>query len=382
MFKSFFSAGFDCTDALTARGVRLNHIHATQHDRFLETDYQLLRDSGIYTVREGLSWSRTDRNGQYDFSHLERLIEASKRYGIEVIFDMCHFGYPDDIDALSDEFIKRFADYCYSAARFITERIDTLCSFTPINEPSYFAWIGGEEGAFAPFLKGLSFEFKVNLVRASIAGNLAIWAASPATRIVNIDPICRSVAPFDRPDLETHADSFNNEAVFQSWDMLCGRLLPELGGNMMHLGVMGINYYWTNQWEWGNALQPLQEDDPRCWTLSQLVSYVWKRYRADLIIGETSHIGSMRARWLRHVVAEAESLLEAGVSLQGICLYPVLGMPSWTARTKHLKMGLWDLKRSNSSLVRVPYSPMLNALSEAQRLIKYAITRAAAKSER
>ena len=33
-------------------------------------------------------------------------------------------------------------------------------------------------------------------------------------------------------------------------DMLAGRLMPELGGSRDWLDIVGINYYWTNQWEW------------------------------------------------------------------------------------------------------------------------------------
>src|SRR5205085_2374913 len=113
----------------------------------------------------------------------------------------------------------------------------------------------------------------------------------------------------------------------QGWDMLAGRLLPELGGSPRHLDIIGINYYWTNQWELHRAGLPLDDDDPRRWSLSQLMRFVHERYdAADILITETSHIGDMRPVWLRELVGECEALLLDGVPLRGVCLYPVLGM--------------------------------------------------------
>jgi hypothetical protein len=72
---------------------------------------------------------------------------------------------------------------------------------------------------------------------------------APHARIVNADPFCRVAYPIERPDFADEIRNFNERLVFQSWDMLCGRLLPEPGGSREHLGVIGNNCYWTNQWE-------------------------------------------------------------------------------------------------------------------------------------
>ena len=51
--------------------------------------------------------------------------------------------------------------------------------------------------------------------------------------------------------LRAETRRFNEQVVYQSWDMLAGRLMPELGGSRRHLDIIGVNYYWTNQWEHG-----------------------------------------------------------------------------------------------------------------------------------
>src|SRR5262249_22286830 len=154
----------------------------------------------------------------------------------------------------------------------------------------------------------------------------------PDAHIVNVDALCRVVVPRGRTDLQEEADYFNSTVVFQSWDMLSGKVLPELGGSPKHLGTVGVNYYWTNQWEYRRPGLPLHDHDPRRWPLRQLVQSVWERYRADLLITETSHVGDKRPVWLRELTIEAVALLDTGVPLRGVCLYPILGMPEWHAQ--------------------------------------------------
>jgi hypothetical protein len=163
--------------------------------------------------------------------------------------------------------------------------------------------------------------------------------------------------------------------------MLCGRTLPELGGSRRHLDIVGVNYYWTNQWEIGREEAPLALDDPRRWPLARLLRQVWKRYGHEILITETSHVDDMRAIWLRTVADECEKLLDEGVPLRGVCLYPILGMPEWHDRSVWTRMGLWDLEPHGDRLKREICSPMLDALNDAKRLDdKFAEFRRAGKT--
>jgi hypothetical protein len=180
--------------------------------------------------------------------------------------------------------------------------------------------------------------------------------------------MCNVVPPPNRPDLVETAARFNSEWVFESWDMLAGNLSPELGGSRDHLDIVGMNYYWTNQWELGCERQPLSCDDPRLVPLRELVRKVWERYGGDLLISETTHVHDLRPGWIKYVAEEAEALLLSGVPLRGVCLYPILGMPEWHAREEWVPMGLWDLVREEDILVRQLCEPMLLELRRAQRL--------------
>jgi hypothetical protein len=364
LFRSFFLAGFEGSTGYNAHRQWIDQVVATQHDHFADEDYRCLREVGIQAAREVVRWPLVDERGRYDFSTVQPFLEAGRRHGITIIHDLFHFGYPKDVDLRCEAFASRFAEYCYATARYISTHSDGPHYFTPINEPSYFSWAAGEVGLFAPHLHGRGWELKVQLIRAAIQGIEAIWSACPGARIINVDPVCRVVTPHDRPDLQPEADGFNTGAVFQSWDMLSGRLLPELGGSPKHLDLIGINYYWTNQWELNCPGVPLGDEDPRRWPLRRLVQLVWERYGAEMLITETSHVGEQRVSWLRELRGEVRALLSESVPLRGVCLYPILGMPEWHAPDVWTQMGLWELVPQGSRLKRVIYGPMLDALHE------------------
>jgi hypothetical protein len=163
-------------------------------------------------------------------------------------------------------------------------------------------------------------------------------------------------------------DFFNNVAMYESWDILAGRKLPELGGSARHLDIVGMNYYWTNQWELGCDEHPLADDDPRRISVRDMVTRVWERYRCELLITETAHVNDMRPHWLKHVADQSEQLLAEGIPLRGVCLYPILGMPEWHDRNRWTNMGLWDLIQEGNELQRNVCWPMLEALHTARRL--------------
>ncbi|MBA4137746.1 MAG: glycoside hydrolase [Opitutus sp.] len=371
MFRSFVLGGFECATGYNARGEWIDQIAATHHDQHADADYRRLREVGIHAAREAIRWPMVDLgDGRYDFSSVEPFIAAAQRHGIEVIWDLFHYGYPPGLDLFGDALAPRFADYCRAVARFVRTRSGaTRHFFTPINEPSFFAWAAAEVARFAPHQRGRAFELKVALARAAIRGIEAIRGELPHARIVNVDPLCHVALPHDRPDLREAVQHFNDRAVWESWDMLAGRLLPELGGSRAHLDIVGVNYYWTNQWEFGRDECPLDDDDPRRRPLSELITTVHARYGGDILLTETAHVDDLRPAWLSYVVEETKRLLRQGVPLRGICLYPILGMPEWHAPETWVKMGLWDLRPcAANGLSREICTPMLPALKEALRL--------------
>lgn len=387
MFESFFLAGFEGSTGYNSRGQWFDQVAATGHEARADADYADIAAAGLLAARESVRWPLVDRGGgRHDFSSLDPFLEAARRHGVDVIWDLFHYGYPRDLDPLGNGFAERFADYCYAAARHVEVRSEGTCYFTPVNEPSFLAYAGGHAGLFAPHLTGRGEALKIALCRAAIAGIEAIWAASQGARIVNVDPLCHVATPVDRPEQQEAVEHFNNSVVFESLDMLAGRLNPELGGSPAHLDIVGVNYYWTNQWEWGAApladgrIPPLADDDPRRLPLSRLIRGVWRRYHHDILITETAHVGERRGDWLREVARQSEILLREGVPLRGVCLYPILGMPEWHEPEVWTPMGLWDpLCQHEPAGPRIACRPMMEALAEARHLGRHARRNAAAR---
>ena len=102
-------------------------IAGVEHDIRADEDYRLLRTVGIQTARDGLRWHLIDRGaGHYDFSSFEPMLNAALEIGVQVIWDLCHYGFPDGLDLLKPSFIDRFARFCAASARFIREHTDEV----------------------------------------------------------------------------------------------------------------------------------------------------------------------------------------------------------------------------------------------------------------
>src|SRR5579871_410094 len=95
-FKTFFMGGFECSTHRRRDGRRLDMIGATGHDRFALQDYTALAQLGIHTVRDGIRWHLIEsKPGQYDFSSVRPMLYAARRAGVQVIWDIFHYGWPD-----------------------------------------------------------------------------------------------------------------------------------------------------------------------------------------------------------------------------------------------------------------------------------------------
>ncbi len=345
LFNSFWMGGFESADHINGRLARVNMIEATQHDRFAADDFARLKTLGIRTVRESVSWHRIERDGRYDFSSLAPIAEAAHRSGVQVIWTLCHYGWPDDVDLFSPEFIARFAHYCQATVHFLARFTTGPAFYAPINEISFFAYASGEEGMFHPFARERGGELKRQLVRAVIAGARAIWAADPKARIVHIDPIINVFAPADRPELAPHAAA-HTESQFEVWDMLAGLREPELGGESRYLDIIGANFYHNNQWEFEGSRLRWDEGphDPRWIPLRDLLAAVYRRYQRPLFLSETSHFGVGRAAWFAETADEVRRAIDAGTPIEGVCLYPILDRPDWHDSEHWHHSGLWDLE--------------------------------------
>jgi beta-glucosidase/6-phospho-beta-glucosidase/beta-galactosidase len=343
LFRSFWHAGFESACHVNSKGVRLDMTAVTQHDRFVKDDYALVESAGIQVVRETARWHLIERPGGYDFSSLLPMVRAAEMTGLESIWNLCHYGWPDDLDIFSPRFIDHFAKFARATARLLRDESAGTLFFAPINEISFFTF--ATTRFMYPYAKGRDFEMKRQLVRAGIAATEAIWDVDPQARIIWADPIINVVAPLDKPWLAAQAEAAT-ASQFEAWDMIAGRVQPELGGDPKYLDIIGGNFYHNNQWEvdTGEKIHwHIRPFDERWVPFRHLVARLYRRYERPVYVAETSHIGVGRAQWVRELSDEILAAREDGVPVEGVCLFPIIDRPDWEDFSHWHNSGLWDL---------------------------------------
>ncbi|GAB4016782.1 family 1 glycosylhydrolase [Spirosoma migulaei] len=373
-FQSFWWAGYECTDQLNCFGNRVDLLSTTGHLQLIDADYGQLNPFSIRTVREGIRWSVVEKKAyQYDWSAVEPMLIAGKRQGIQQVWDLCHFGYPDDLTPLHPMFARRFAALCRAFVRFYRDRYpdDTLI-VTPINEVSFISWLGGDARGTSPYCTNQGWQVKLGLMRAYIEGVAAMREIDPTIRILTTEPLVQIVPPVKATERDLIDAAIADENQFQSVDMLAGKIAPELGGSPAYLDILGFNYYYNNQWinktgiflGW-NDFRP----DPRWVPLRKLLMKAWHRYDKPIALTETSHPGIDRPVWIEMIGRECAAVLEAGVPLWGACLYPIIDRPDWDHLDRWHRSGLWDADLSVTPPGRVLHEPYARALVQAQHVV-------------
>ncbi|WP_318386082.1 NAD(P)-binding protein [Enterobacter sp.] len=344
VFNSFWQAGYEGADHRNRAGHLLSMNDITGHNQKARDDYKALKQFAISTVRESVGWRLVEKDGKYDFSSVADKMIAAKENDIQICWTLCHYGWPDDTDIFAPDFIPRFARFCAALARFLAPWYKESPVYSPVNEISFTSWalsVGFFPCSATPG-EHLGEACKRQWVRATLAACDAIWAEDSRARILHCDPIIYLSSPDDSPAArEATAGHYN--AQYQAWDMLAGRLAPELGGHPRYLDLIGANYYHDNQWESGtNARLYWHLGDPRRQPLHQMLASLHERYQRPILLAETSHVGSGRGAWINHITAEVAQAQLAGVDLLGICLYPIIDRPDWEALDRWHRSGLWE----------------------------------------
>jgi hypothetical protein len=356
LFDSFFMAGFECSSHRRRDGRRLDLLAATSHDRLAARDYREVAGFGLRTVRDGLRWHLIEaRARRYDWSSFLPMLRAAAAAGVQVVWDLCHYGWPEDVDIFAPEFVDRFAAFAAAAARVVREEGDAVPFYSPVNEISYWAW-ACDQRRFHPLGPGRGAELKRQLVRATIAGIEAVRGVDPRARFVQVDPLIHVVG------------GGYSDAQFEAWDMLTGRREPELGGAPRYLDVLGVNYYSDNQWYLRGSTIPLGHHDYE--PLSGLLAEAHARYGRPVLMAETGAEGGARAAWLFYVAQEVRAALAAGVPVEGVCVYPILEYPGWE-NDRHCATGLLSVPDADGR--RRVYRPLAEELLRQQAVLADAL---------
>jgi len=337
-FASFFQAGFECSSHRRRDGVRLDLIRATSHDRHVSEDYRACAELGFRTVRDGSRWHKIETaRGRYDWSSWAPALEAAEDAGIEVIWDLFHYGSPDHVDQAGHDFAERFTEFAVAALEFrqsVTGRPALIC---PLNEISFMAW-AVEVGYFPPVGPNEVGWLKRQLLRTAITAAKAIRKTTPDATIVWAEPLVHIAPRTQRRSDVRPADSARN-GQFHAYDCITGRESPELGGDLSLVDVVGLNFYPHNQWYHEGPTIPLGHHEYR--PLGNMLTEVAERYEKPIFLSETGAEGTAKPSWLHYVCNEVRSAMDRGADVRGICWYPITAYPGCD-NSRHAETGLFS----------------------------------------
>ncbi len=357
--------GFECSTHRRGDGKRLDLIAGTRHDEFARQDYERMINIGMLTVRDGVRWHLIEKTPyEYDFSSVVGQVRAARETGMQVIWDLFHYGYPDDLDITSDEFVNRFAALAGKFTEFlISEKIETpyLCL---VNEISFFAWAVGEVGWWFPKLRNRGGELKRQLVKASIAATRTVKSIAPNAILIQTDPIINVIPRGVKPQNVFDALNYHN-SQYEALDMILGKTEPELGGFSNIIDAIGVNFYPTNQWRHPGGRRVFRGD--RAYKpFSLMLEEFYAHCKIPLFVAETGTEDDERADWFRYICDEVKIAIERGVPVLGICLYPIVNHPGWDDN-RHCKNGLWCYP--NDAGKREIYEPLAVEVRKASALV-------------
>ena len=364
IFSTFIQGGFECSTHKRRDGKRLDLVASTQHDRFVREDYERLRGFGIRTVREGLRWHLiSGSSGTYDFASVTPVVAAANDGDIQVIWDLFHFGWPDHLDVFQPAWVQSLGDLAWQFARLWKRESGERPLFVaPVNEISFLSWAGGDRGFFNPFAQGRGAELKAQLVRGALCAVQAIRSELPNATIVAPEPVIHIAGDPARPDDVASAEAYRL-SMFEAWDMLSGRLHPELGGHPQGFDIIGVNYYDSNQW-WNHG-STIRVGDPAYRPFHQILKEVFDRYQCPLFVAETGTEDEARPAWFAYIAGEVRTARQLGVPVQGMCLYPILNHPGWED-DRHCCNGLWDYADAEGA--RKIYQPLADEISLQEQI--------------
>jgi hypothetical protein len=342
-WPSFYTGGFESSSHCLRDGRRLDLAESTNHRRFADADYDRLVACGILGSREALAWHLIDRQGRYNFSSIDPILRASERTGVRIIWDLMHFGWPDDLDIFAPVFVERFAGLARAFAIYLSCRSKHAPWITPINEISFLSWAGGDVAGFNPFCSGRGFELKCQLVRASLAASRVIKDIAPNAIIFAHEPAFH-VTAHPKELVANPAIEATRQTQYQAVDMLLGRTWPQLGGAPDAVDMLGLNYYPWNQWTLATEARPsvgIAWGDPSYLPLADIL-FEWSlRYGKPIYLGETGCEGESRAPWLRYATEAVHGARARGAYVAGVCVFPIVNFPGWDD-DRHCMNGLWD----------------------------------------
>ena len=270
-----------------------------------------------------------DRSGRYDWSSFLPMLRAALAQECRWFGTSAIMAIPTGLDIFAPEFVDRFARFVAAAARIVRDETDQMPFYCPVNEISYWAWVGGDEARFYPAVRGRGGELKRQLVRASIAAIEAVRDVDPRVRILHAEP---------RSDHRRSGDAQGGRhGTAGARGAVRGVGHADRKDRARAGWQARLSRYRRAQFLFGQPVAREWRHDSagpsQIRALAGYLAYIHARYGRPLYLAETGAERSARAAWLHYVGGEVRAALDRGLPIEGICLYPILDYPGWERRS-------------------------------------------------
>lgn len=352
------------------------------HDR-REDDLERFAALGLKALRYPVLWERIcpDEPGSCDWTWTDARLDHLRSAGVRPIAGLVHHGSgPRYTNLLADGFASQLSAFAGAAAA----RYPWIEEWTPVNEPLTTARFSALYGHWYPHARDeRSFwQALLNQIDGIRLSMRAVRAVNPAARLIQTEDLGRSWATVPL----RHQAGFDNARRWMSWDLLCGRVVPEhaLWNRLIGYGfgarlaaiaddpcppdLIGVNHYLTSDRFLdhrvrrypahaigGNAEQRYADIEavrvlsPGPPGLRGVLREAWERYGIPMAITEV-HNGCSREeqmRWMAEAWRSAGLLRAEGVDIRAVTSWALLGSHGWDTlltREGRYETGVFDIR--------------------------------------
>lgn len=404
----------DSQDALELWGgveCTLNRVHDISFDQLTRSghreraldDLTLFAQLGITALRTAMQWEWFDETGSWAFG--DTVLPEMQRLRMRPIVGLLHHGSgPASTDLLDPGFPEKLAGFALQVA----QRYPHVTDYTPVNEPQTTGRFACLYGHWYPHQHSMRAYMRAlyNQIKGIALSMQAVRSVQPAARLIHTED---GGSTFSTPALER----FRVQREHRRWlgtDLLCGtvtrehplfRFLLEHGlserevlwfaDNPCPPSVLGLNYYVTSDrfldhrvelypgWAGGDTgseplvdIEAIRVRPEGIAGPGAVLRQAWDRYRLPVAITE-AHLGCYpleQMRWLAEVWREAREARAAGVDVQAVTAWALLGSYDWchlcTQDTGTYEPGIFDV--SGGDRVPTPLAGLAYKLAHGHPL--------------
>jgi len=356
---------------------RIDELEKTNHYKYWETDFNLLKEMGISFLRYGPPYYSTHlAPGKYNWDFTDITFNKLKQLGITPLVDLCHFGVPDWLQNFQNpDFPEHFAEY----AKAFAKRYKWCRIYTPINEIFIAAMFSAQYGWWNERLQGDEYFVTAlkNLCKANMLAMQAILKVQ--SEAVFVQSESAEYFHAEEPSCQPLAKILN-EKRFLSLDLVYGHpisvpmyefLLQNgmskdeynwfMNNSRKNRCIMGNDYYITNE--------HIVSSDGSTKASGEIFGYhvitqqYFRRYSLPVMHTETNLLEPLSVHWLKKQWTNAYQLRQDGVPLLGFTWYSLIDQVDWDSalRNDHGKineLGLYDMDR-NIRPVGIEYKKLI-----------------------